>query len=210
MKCSICGKEFGEGVNCQNCGVDRVTGLANYSGHGTSDYQGAKTSHYDSSYNSSPKTMVCHACGEIIPSNSEYCPYCSKELYVKCPKCGNTYSSQFPACNKCGTNRKQYYRQLEAEKKEAERLEKERIQEQERRDRIEKQHQQQNDHSSKWLFKLLGFLVFIIGGVLLVVTITEHGSETFRQKPSEEIMSYLLAIVLLVVGFSILYSKKTD
>ena len=34
MKCAACGKEFGDGGNCQNCGVDRVTGLANYSGYG--------------------------------------------------------------------------------------------------------------------------------------------------------------------------------
>ena len=32
MKCAVCGKEFGDGTNCQNCGVDRVIGLGNYSG----------------------------------------------------------------------------------------------------------------------------------------------------------------------------------
>ncbi len=208
MKCAVCGKEFGNGANCQYCGVDRVTGLGNYSGYndptGSNGYNSSNYGGYTSS-----KTTVCYACGEIIPSNSEYCPYCSKELYVKCPKCGNTYSSQFPACNKCGTNRRQYYRQLEAEKEEARRLEEKRKQEQERREKIEKQHQQQNNQNSSCLLNIFGFLAFIIGGVLLVVTITEHGSETFRQKPSEEIMSYLLAIVLLVTGFSFLYSKKT-
>ena len=24
MKCSSCGKEFGNGVNCQSCGIDRL------------------------------------------------------------------------------------------------------------------------------------------------------------------------------------------
>lgn len=117
MRCSKCGKEFGEDTNCQHCGVDRVTGLANYNGYGTSDYQGANTSHYDSSYNSSPKTMVCYACSEIIPSDSEYCPHCRKKLYETCPKCGAKYSSQFNVCNKCGTDRVQYYLELEAQKK---------------------------------------------------------------------------------------------
>jgi len=111
MKCSICGKEFGEGINCQNCGVDRVTGLANYSGHGTSDNHGTNTSHYDSSYNSSPKTMVCYACEEIIPANSEYCPHCRKKLFETCPKCGNKFSSQYYNCNQCGTNLKQYLKE---------------------------------------------------------------------------------------------------
>lgn len=119
MRCSKCGKEFGEDTNCQHCGVDRVTGLANYNGYGTSDYQGANTSHYDSSYNSSPKTMVCYACNEIIPSNSEYCPYCKKKLYETCPKCGATYSSQFKVCNKCGTDRREF---LNRQRKEEEQI----------------------------------------------------------------------------------------
>ena len=33
MKCTNCGKEFGEGVNCQFCGIDRVSGLGNYNGY---------------------------------------------------------------------------------------------------------------------------------------------------------------------------------
>lgn len=107
MKCSVCGKEFGEGTNCQYCGVDRVTGLANFGSYGTSDYQRTNTSHNDLIYNS-PKTMVCYACNEIIPSNSEYCPYCKKKLYETCPKCGATYSSRFKVCNKCGTDRREF------------------------------------------------------------------------------------------------------
>ena len=119
MRCSKCGKEFGEGVNCQNCGVDRVTGLANYSNYGTSDYQGTNASYNESSYSPSPKTTVCYACSEIIPVGSTFCPVCGKKLSVVCPNCGNEYSSQYPVCNKCGTNREEYNK---AEKKrEAER-----------------------------------------------------------------------------------------
>lgn len=114
MKCTICGKEFGAGTHCQHCGVDRVTGLANYNGYNNS---GDSSGHNSSNYGASSNTTICFACGEIIPSNSEFCPYCSKQLYETCPKCGNTYSSQFPACNKCGTNREYYYKQQESERK---------------------------------------------------------------------------------------------
>lgn len=137
MRCSKCGKEFGEGVNCHYCGVDRVTGLANYSSYGTSDYQGTNTSHYDSSYNSSPKTMVCYACSEIIPSNSEYCPHCRKKLFETCPKCGHKYSSQYLNCNQCGTNRKEYY-----EQKEKERRKKLERQKKEQEERVKKEQEQ--------------------------------------------------------------------
>lgn len=33
MKCTNCGNEFGEGINCQFCGIDRVSGLGNYNGY---------------------------------------------------------------------------------------------------------------------------------------------------------------------------------
>lgn len=110
MKCSKCGKEFGEGVNCQNCGIDRVSGLANYSGY---SYSEGNNSYDSSSYGgySSPKTTVCYACSEITPSDSEYCPHCRKKLYDTCPKCGHRYSSQYSNCNHCGTNLKQYLKE---------------------------------------------------------------------------------------------------
>ena len=124
MKCAVCGKDFGNGTNCQNCGTDRVTGLGNYNGYSSPS---KKTTKKDSSTSNGEKTnqeivsepkitvagsMVCYSCGEIIPSESKFCPYCSKKLYVTCPQCGNTYSSQFPACNMCGTNRKTFLREM--------------------------------------------------------------------------------------------------
>ena len=130
MRCANCGKEFGSGINCQNCGVDRVTGLGNYSGYdkpsGSHNYNVNNSQQYTSSSSGTPNTMICYACNEIIPANSKFCPYCSKQLYVTCPKCGNTYSSQFPACNKCGINRDSYYKQQEAERQRILREEKER------------------------------------------------------------------------------------
>lgn len=120
MKCAVCGKEFGNGANCKNCGTDRVTGLGNYSGYvapvscQTDKFSPVSLKGMDNPSVEKPSQVlnvgstVCYACGEIIPADSNFCPYCSRELYVTCPKCGNKYSSQFPACSRCGTNRKKY------------------------------------------------------------------------------------------------------
>jgi RNA polymerase subunit RPABC4/transcription elongation factor Spt4 len=118
MKCDNCGKEFGSGTNCQNCGIDRVTGLGNYSGYNNPT---GSSGNYSSNYGgyTSSKTTVCYSCGEIIPSDSEYCPYCKKKLYETCPKCGATYSSQFKVCNKCGTDRREF---LNRQRKEEEQI----------------------------------------------------------------------------------------
>ena len=120
MKCANCGKEFGSGTHCQNCGIDRVAGLANYSGY---DSHAGSNGYDSSSYGgqTSPKTTVCYACNEIIPIGTTYCPVCGKKLLVTCPKCGHEYSSQYPVCSKCGTNREEYIerRRREEEKKRA-------------------------------------------------------------------------------------------
>ena len=122
MRCAKCGKEFGNGVSCQNCGTDRVTGLGNYHGYSTpSEIEQTNLSLSepirDTKDLSEPtyisqvvedKTMVCHYCNEIIPVDSKFCPYCSRELLVTCPKCGYRYSSQYPSCSQCGTNRLKY------------------------------------------------------------------------------------------------------
>ena len=156
MKCTICGKEFGEGATCQNCGVDRVTGLGNYSGYSAPSTVSSKASVPQSvnphqNVTIEPKivkvdSIVCYSCGEIIPADSKFCPHCSKDLWVKCPQCGKTYSSQYPACQYCGTNRAEYYERerkrneqalkiIEAERK---RKEKERIE----REKARKQHEE--------------------------------------------------------------------
>ena len=126
MKCAVCGKEFGNGANCQNCGADRVTGLGNYNGYNistnSSDYSSGYSQRNNSPYeveNTTSKTIICYNCGEVIPNDSKFCPYCSKELFVKCPKCGHIYSSQYPACNQCGTNRKKYHENIKNKKQRA-------------------------------------------------------------------------------------------
>jgi RNA polymerase subunit RPABC4/transcription elongation factor Spt4 len=129
MKCAVCGKEFGTGSNCKHCGSDKFTGLGNYSGYNApvvndntqASFESAERQNLNSSPQpDNPGSIICYACGEIIPSDSKFCPYCSRELFVVCPKCGHKYSSQFPACNQCGTNRNKYYEQLRKEKLESE------------------------------------------------------------------------------------------
>ena len=137
MQCNKCGKEFGEGVICQHCGVDRVTGLAGYHGYETPSGNGSILPSSSENVNgtttpSEPlyvgnvveeKTMFCYACNGVIPADSVFCPVCGQKLYVVCPTCGSKYSSKYAICNKCGTNRVQFEQQ---------RLERERIAKEER------------------------------------------------------------------------------
>ena len=56
----------------------------------------------------SPPMMLCWKCNKVVPADSAFCPWCQTELFVTCPKCSIKYSSQYPACNKCGTHRKSF------------------------------------------------------------------------------------------------------
>ncbi len=90
--------------------------------------------------------MLCYNCHKIIPSDSEYCPFCGNLLFIACPKCGHRHSSQYPICNKCGTDRETYIleqKRLEQQKVEEQRrrLEQQRIEEQRRREAEEKRKQ---------------------------------------------------------------------
>lgn len=120
MNCAKCGKEFGEGAVCQNCGIDRVTGLANYGGYDGHTRSSNPISLEKTEY-AANKITACYACGEIIPEGSTFCPYCKKKLLTTCKKCGNTYSTQYSVCNKCGTDRYEYYQEMQAKEKEEKR-----------------------------------------------------------------------------------------
>ena len=117
MKCANCGMEFGSGTYCKNCGIDRVTGLANYSGYDGHTRSCNQISSEEKEYVSN-KITACYACGEIIPEGSTFCPFCKKKLLTTCKKCGNTYSTQYSVCNKCGTDRYEYYQEMQAREKE--------------------------------------------------------------------------------------------
>jgi RNA polymerase subunit RPABC4/transcription elongation factor Spt4 len=93
MRCAVCGKEFGTGNNCQHCGSDKFTGLGNYCGYnapvgnGNTPIQAEGIDNQSTNYllqTENVGVIACYACGEIIPADSKFCPYCSKELYVKC------------------------------------------------------------------------------------------------------------------------------
>ena len=204
MKCSVCGKEFGNNENCQYCGVDKVRGLANYNGYCENGNQGANNPQNGVQYN--PSMIACYSCGEIIPANSKFCPYCSKQLYVTCPKCGNTYSSQFPACNKCGINRDSYYKQQEAERQRKLREEKEREREQrEQREREEKQRQREQQEDEE-LAGCWGFFFLLVGTLMLVVAILYPD----KLHPGKDLSFIIMAIVIIVPGIILLINRKQN
>lgn len=91
-----------------------------------------------------PQMTFCYKCNNVIPGNSKYCPYCQTELYVVCPKCGEKYSSQYPSCSQCGTNRKEYLelQRREQERKIAAERERQRYQEKLERERQAKEYQE--------------------------------------------------------------------
>lgn len=97
-----------------------------------------------SEFHSQPQMMFCYKCNNVIPANSKFCPCCNIELYTTCPKCGIQYSSQYPVCNQCGTNRLEY---LQLQRKEQEKIEArkrdERLQREElEREKLEKERQE--------------------------------------------------------------------
>ena len=202
MKCANCGKEFGTGTHCQHCGVDRVTGLANYNGYNNS---GESSGYNSPNFGGSPRTTVCYACSEIIPLGSTFCPVCGKKLLVTCPNCGHEYSSQYPVCSKCGTNRNQYL------KKEKERKQK-KVEEQARLERLQKQQQQkvieENKENFRGCFTLLGYLGLFFGVMFILIGISEHGSENFRINQGKETMVYAMAAISIIAGVFFLKNKK--
>ena len=118
MKCSNCNNEFGEGNICQHCGVDRIIGL----GIVSSADRNIKDDGNDIFDGSSPygSNTICHYCGQIIPVNAKYCPFCSKPLKQCCLKCGASFASWYPCCPECGTNQEEEKNRRDNEAKEKE------------------------------------------------------------------------------------------
>ena len=211
MKCAICGKEFGVGDICQNCGADKFTALGNYNG-----YKAPANGANNSTGNILPpnaiarESTICYACGEIIPANSKFCPFCSQSLWVQCPKCRNTYSSQYPACSECGTNRNEYIEMQQRLAEEEKRIqeEEERKQEMERKkheewlnspegkaeqERIRKEKEAEFREMYKYLLYIFGCIVTFLGFIMLL-----------------EVQEMLYSgITLLIVGLIICISGYT-
>lgn len=204
MKCSKCGREFGGGANCQNCGIDRVTGLGNYSGYNRPS--GSSEPHYSSSNNGgfASNTMVCYACSEIVPANSVFCPVCGRKLLVECPNCGATYSSQYKICSKCGTNRDVYYKQKEAEKQRAIREEEERQRKQreweqspEGKAKLEQERKRKEDKETQ--FTCLGELIFLVGGLVFTFLLDSWIDKNWL---NFELFSFNIRLVILMaIGY---------
>ena len=206
MNCANCGKEFGTGTHCQHCGVDRVTGLANYNGYNNS---GDSSGYNSSNFGGSPKTTVCYACSEIIPLGSTFCPVCGKKLLVTCPKCGHEYSSQYPVCNKCGTNREEYNKQLEVERQ------RKIIEEQEKeRQRIEweqaqRQRAQQIAQEDVGCLKgMIGFASLCSGILLLLVVLFVHFTFPKQSNENLELNFIIGGAIVIILGSLILKSKR--
>lgn len=100
---------------------------------------------------SQPQMMFCHKCNNVIPGNSRYCPYCQVELFTTCPKCGAKYSSQYPACSQCGTNRQEYLQaqRREQERKEAQERENRRQREIQERKRLEEEQRRKKEQEER-------------------------------------------------------------
>ena len=192
MKCSKCGREFGNGANCQNCGVDRVTGLGNYSGYYNPVGGDASSSSHNGEYTSS-NTMICYKCSEIIPKDSEYCPLCGCNLYVTCPKCGHEYSSQYPRCNKCGTNPKEYYESQRREEEEKQRKQREWEQSPEGKAKFAQECKRKENKES------LGIIIFWGGGTALTILLDVWMDENWLN--IEFLSINIRILIMMCIGY---------
>ncbi len=156
MKCNRCGNEFGEGLICQHCGIDRVEGLGSYKGLDPFTIKGGKLGPGSTTAGgisvSNTNSMLCFSCGEIIPGEAEYCPFCQKEQYVKCPNCGFRYLAQYPSCYKCGTNRESYLREKKAKEEEEQKRREAQAKEEAEKHRIQKE-KEMRDAENRRLFE---------------------------------------------------------
>ncbi len=193
MKCANCGKEFGSGTNCQNCGIDRVSGLANYNGYNNS---GDSSGYNSSNYGGSPKTTVCYACSEIIPLGATYCPVCGKKLLVTCPKCGHEYSSLYPVCSKCGTNREEYNERKRREEEERQRRQKEWEQSPEGKAKVADQKRKEDEQGKKITYYL--FAIPLIGLLYYFI---------FKELFDSSLITIIISAISGVISSYILYDE---
>ena len=198
MRCSNCGKEFGTGTHCKNCGVDRVTGLANYNGYNNS----GNSSEYNSpNYGGNPRTTVCYACGEIIPLGATYCPVCGKKLLVTCPNCGYEYSSQYSVCSECGTNREKYIERKRREEEERQRKQKEWEQSPEYKAEIERKEREQEKKENRNL--VLSQIIFWVGGIVLTFWLEDLIDKNWLNISLPIFDFNLRSLLIMCIGFGV-------
>lgn len=205
MKCSNCGKEFGTGTHCQHCVVDRVTGLANYNGYNNS---GDSSAYNSSNYGGSPKTTVCYACSEIIPLGSTFCPVCGKKLLVTCPNCGHEYSSQYPVCSKCGTNREEYNERKRREEEERQRREKEWEQSPEGKAELERRRREREEKEDR--FVIWGNIIMWGGGLVLLYLLDSKIDKNWLNYEILGLNIRILILMCISFGASFLSAAAID
>ena len=153
-----------------------------------------------------PQMMFCYNCNNVIPGNSIYCPCCQVKLFTECPKCGAKYSSQYPSCSQCGTNREEYLQmqrkeqeRIEARKRE-ERLRQEKLerekQERERQEKLRRYEQEAKDRKLRAEYEAENDRIVKTKEYQSIFSIVKEGHEAFRKK-SEWIIS--LTILFLVL-----------
>lgn len=62
MKCSKCGKEFGNGSTCMNCGADRVSALGEFEGFGREGIKSSRPTHTGNVQQTSSGYVICYHC----------------------------------------------------------------------------------------------------------------------------------------------------
>lgn len=183
------------------------------------------TPYLDSQAQSQPQMMFCYKCNNVIPCNSNYCPYCQVKLFTECPKCGAKYSSQYPACSQCGTNREEYLREQrrEQERKEAierenrrqreiaerERLEEERKAkeaeaERERLERLKRHEQQEKERKQKEAYLKVNEEIMKTKEYETTYSLLTEAIEAYKKEQGQKIktLTFLLIISLILAIFT--------
>ena len=183
------------------------------------------TPSFSSQKQAQPQMMFCYKCNNVIPSNSNYCPYCQIKLFTECPKCGVSYSSQYPACSKCGTNREEYLRiqkkeqeriekikreerirqeKLEQERQEAERKRKEAEAERERQERLKRHEQQENERKQKEAYLKVNAEIVKTKEYETTYSLLTEAIEAYKKELGQKIktLTFLLIISLILAIFT--------
>lgn len=150
-----------------------------------------------------PQMMFCYKCNNVIPSNSTFCPYCQIKLFAKCPKCGIKYSSQYPACHKCGTNREEYI-ETQKRKKEIIEAEKERL-------RQEKLEQEARERAQKEAYLKENAEIRETEEYKNTYCLLSHAVEDYQKKDKYSSFGLLLLFIpVLPMGIVIMVGKLCD
>lgn len=183
------------------------------------------TPYLDSQAQSQPQMMFCYKCNNVIPCNSNYCPYCQVKLFTECPKCGAKYSSQYPACSQCGTNREEYLREQrrEQERKEAierenrrqreiaerkrmeeERKAKEAEAERERQERLKRHEQQEKERKQKEAYLKVNEEIMKTKEYETTYSLLTEAIEAYKKEQGQKIktLTFLLIIILILAIFT--------